>query len=187
MVDLANALELLEAPATDRQLRYAANLGQPIRGDESRAEISMKIEIGEKEQGYREAAPTADALESARYFGIRVLQGRTTAEIMGAICNSLLALGREFDLARWYVFRVCKHRRAWAWGPVNSPDHWLVLQIAQEVMANTALFQSVRDEAGRSALVAFSSTRDDAGLNGSSNTSAYRFVLEQIASAEQTP
>lgn len=186
-MDPANALDLLGTPATERQLRYAANLGQPIRGDESRAEISMKIEIGEIFQGYREARPTADALESARYFGIRVLQGRSTAEIMATICNSLLASGREFDLARWYVFRVCKHRRTWGWGPVNSPDHWLVLQIAQEVMANTGIFQSVRDEAGRSALVAFSSTLDDAGLNASSNTAAYRFVLEQIAGAEQAP
>ncbi|NLC60245.1 MAG: hypothetical protein GX761_03045 [Gammaproteobacteria bacterium] len=184
-MDLAHALEQLATPATERQLRYAANLGQPVRGDESRAEIGMKIELGEREQGYREAAPAADAVESARYFGHRVLSGSTTGDIMGAICRSLLVPGREFDLARWYVFRVCKQRRVWAWGWVNSPDHWLVLQIAQEIVASPATLRSVQAEASCSGLVAFSTVRDDAGLNGSSNAAAYRFVIEQIRQAEQ--
>lgn len=183
-MDLAHALEQLATPATERQLRYAANLGQAVRGDENRAEIAMKIELGERDRGYREAAPDADAVESARYFGHRVLQGQTTGEIMQTICHSLLVPGREFDLARWYVFRICKQQRAWAWGRVSSPDHWLVLEIAQEVVANPAILRSVQDEAKRSALAAFSSVRDDAGLNGSSNTAAYRFALDRIQRAQ---
>lgn len=185
-MDITHALEHLETPATSGQLRYAANLGQPVRGDESQAEISMKIELGERAQGYRESEPTDDALRSARLFGVYVMSGQTTADIMRVICNSLLARGREFDLARWYVYRVCKHKSAWAWGKVNSKNHWLVLQIAQEIVATPNVFRSVQEEAHNSGLVAFSSARDDAGLNGSSNAPAYRFVLQRIQDPELT-
>lgn len=184
MVDVENALAALFEPATERQLRYAANLGEDVRGNETRAEITMKIERGECAQGYRAKKMSADVLDSAAYFGMHVLSGMTPVDVMRSVAESLLIAGREFDLARWYVFRICKHRKVYAAGAVARPDHWLVHQVAQEVCFSVEAMNSVRNEASRCGLVEFSSTRDEHNLNGSTSATAYRFVLKAIDAAQ---
>lgn len=184
-MDLEDALADLFDAATEGQLRYAANLGEHVRGDETRGEITMKIERGEVAQGYRARRAPPEVCQSARHFGMHVLAGMAPAAVMRAIGESLLVQGREFDLARWYVFRVCRHRRVYAGGAVATPDHWLVLQVAQEACFTSAAMASIRNEVARSGLLGFSSTRDANHLNGSTSATAYRFVLRAIDVAQQ--
>jgi len=134
------------APATENQIEYGRDLGidfpPNVNIDEARDLISAKL------SGDRPANDHHRLF--AKMFGAFYTSYTGKRELFDRIFNQLNRPTHEKDLCAWFVYRVYRHLvHGSDSAPITGPDHPIIQEIAQELVRNDAIVQSIQNYKGR--------------------------------------
>lgn len=172
-------------PATSAQINYAKSLGIFVTGTETLPEMSEKISTALDPR--RSIVADDECLAYATAFGVGRAKDHTRDSVLWRITQSVAVSGREFDLARWYMFRVY-HSASGSWTDLSlelTLDGPLA-RMADEFLLDRKSVDAALREVKRSNLDCFSATRplDEHGAHrvASTRTSAYKHAIELLTS-----
>jgi hypothetical protein len=179
-------IELPPEPPTERQLEYAKGLGISIPPNATKNDLSDLISIKvEKDKPSTERHRTfakAYGIEITDYIGKKALFDRIQA--------ALVAPGREKELLSWFSFRVYRELANGADNaPIERPDDPIIEAIAEQLIIDEKIINSVRRYQGRELIWFGEWTSPDGYVHtgGSNRTEAYKRVSSMLKERASFP
>lgn len=166
-------MQIDDEPATEKQLKYASDLGIPIHPHITKTEIGFLISL----KVNHDKLASDRHKQFAREYGLEPPPEIGKKELFDLIKWEIDKPGREIDLIAWFTFRVYRHlMHGHTDLQIDSPHHPIILEIANHLVNSPAIKKSIQKYRGRS-LIFFGEFIMDNGqaLNGGSvQTIAYR-------------
>lgn len=138
-----HAVERLpDAPATERQLAYAKDLGITIHDGATLREISSLISIQER----KDKPARTGLIDIARDLGVDAHDHIGKRELFRLVANTLADTDSHHALASWFIYRVARSLREEniASDPIDHPLDERVSRIAEVLIADKSAMQSIR-------------------------------------------
>jgi hypothetical protein len=212
VVETVQVAEVTGPPPSERQIKFARDLGMEIPPGATADDVSDLIDEGlmrraiayAKPRGFKipqnltddegrdlraaEEAGDVPSDESDRALAERYGVSSTPLTGKSALYHRILLTlkegRRERELAEWFAFRVYRHRVKEAGdAPIRSPDDPLVQEVARIIAADEQLLKSVRRYDGD--LLHFGEWTDSEGYTRSGesdNSMAYKRASEILRS-----
>lgn len=166
-------IELPPEPPTDRQIKYAKDLGILIPPNVTFADLSDLISFKQN----NDKPATERHKQFARNYNIQTTDYIGKKSLFNMIQSTLSIPGREKELLSWFVFRVYRRLvRGASDAPIQGPDHTIIQEISEQLVVNEKIIQSIRRYEGKE-LIWFGEwiAPDGSVLTGGSNrTAAYK-------------
>lgn len=176
-------------PPTERQLKYAKDLGISIPPNTTKNDlsdlISLKVEKDKPSTERHRTFAKAYDIEVTDYIGKKALFDRIQA--------ALVCPGREKELLSWFTFRVYRELVSGADNaPIEYPDDPIIEEVAERLVTDEKIIKSVRRYDGRELIWFGEWTSPDGYVHtgGSNRTAAYKKVssiLKERASFPKKP
>lgn len=160
---------------TEKQLKYAADLGIKLSGGESKSDLTELIRDARVAQN---PAPVW-LLEYGEELGIG-LDGLTKSELYREIFSELLWLGDDYELSRWFAYRVLRDRLKNYSGLDVPFGSSMISDIAGQISLDPKVAASIRRYETVNFFGPFTSPGGVKMVGGSRNTIAYRAVLASL-------
>lgn len=169
-------------PPTERQLKYAADLGILVPANADIKDVSDLISAAvdnDKPSTLRHRA-------FAEYFGIKTTEYIGKKSLFNLIQSTLANGGRDRDLMSWFTYRVYRNLTNAADNtPINGPGDADIQAIAATLASNAKIVKSARRYEGKELIYFGEWTAPDGFVysGGSKNTAAYKAAeasLKQI-------
>jgi hypothetical protein len=164
-------------PPTEKQLKYALELGLEVPNDASIEEVSdlISAHIDDDEKSGQ------SLLLIASQYNVRHTRFTGKRELFNRIFICLNPPTREVDLLAWFILQVYKNIGANFEEALRRPDREEIYQIAKELAGEEAVVKSVRRYSGD--LTHFREWEDSEGYirsGASTRTCAYQRVATEL-------
>lgn len=178
--------EIPPEPPTERQINYAKDLGISIPVNVTKDDlsdlISLKVDRDKLATERHKKFGKLYHIEFTDYIGKKALFNR--------IQSALIAPGREKELLSWFTFRVYRELSGGADNaPIEEPDDPIIEEIAEELVSDEKIINSVRRYNG-SELIWFGEWTSPDGYvhtGGSNRTMAYKTVSAMLKQRAKFP
>ncbi len=179
--------ELPPAPATERQIEYATDLGLVIPEGISQAELSNLISGSVRIED--DSPSTPHDRELAKLYGVDVTERMGKQSVFSVIQHVLAQPGRERELVPWFVFCVYRDLVGPEDAPIKSPNDLLIQQVAERLEVEEKIVKSIRGYEGNNLVSFGESTAPDGYITygGSNRTLAYKETVSLLRQELQLP
>ena len=181
--DLSN---LISRKLDESRLDYARNRGVSIPSNATKEELSDILSL----KGDRDKPATERHKSFGGMYGVQFTDYIGKKALFNRIQSALSAPGREKELLAWFAFRVYRHLASGSDNaPISQPDDPLLQEIAERLIADEKIVQSVRRYEG-SELIWFGEWTSPDGSyyqGGSNRTAAYKQVSALLKQQAKFP
>ena len=170
-------------PATEKQIKYARDLGLKFPQDVTIGEISDLLD----RRLSRDKAPSSEHLQMADAFGVEYTDFTGKRDLFGRIVRAADATSTT-ELCRWFAFRVCRDMQKNEAMPMLADlTDSALYRVAEELAADESVVRSIRRSAETDPFIWWGTFTTDDGRSltgGSRNTKAYKAAKAAVLEAE---